>query len=320
MSDETTWLRLVTFNLWGISAPLPRRMSLALRQFRALDPDVIALQEVRPVGAAAAVVEAAMGTNTGATPPPSATTATTAHLLGAALGMHVRYEVSVRWKANAYPGAIAGEEGLAILSRYPVLETRMLRLPEARPNDARILLSAQLDAPAGPIWVHTTHLHYRLDDGLAREQQVLAVDKAIRGMGRGLTDAPQLLCGDFNAEPDSDEIRFLRGLTTLAQRRTHFQDAWLRCHRESQRGDGPEHGITWSSENENTRPLRSLDIDRRIDYVMVTSRKRDGRGTIRGCRVVMTEREGEGADSVCASDHFGVLAEVQISPTASTTP
>jgi endonuclease/exonuclease/phosphatase family metal-dependent hydrolase len=312
MSDATTWLRLVTLNLWGTSAPLPRRMSLALRQLRALDPDVVALQEVRPAGDAAGAVALSMGVTATAS-------ATTAHLLGEALGMHVRYEVAVRWGAEAYPGAVPGEEGLAILSRYPVRETRVLRLPQARPNDARILLSAQLDTPAGPIWVHTTHLHYRLDDGLAREQQVLAVDEAIRGMGRGLTDAPQLLCGDFNAEPDSDELRFLRGLTTLAQRRTHFQDAWLRCHREAQRGDGPEHGITWSSENEHTRPLRSLDIDRRIDYVMVTSRKRDGRGTVRACRVVMTEREGDGADSVCASDHFGVLAEVQISPNLPTT-
>lgn len=309
MSDATKWLRLVTLNLWGTSAPLPRRMALAVRQLRALDPDVIALQEVRPVGEAAQQVAISAGVEV------AGPAATTAEILGAALGMHVRYEVAVRWGADAYPGAVAGEEGLAILSRHPVLETRALPLPDARPNDARLLLSAQLETPAGPIWVHTTHLHYRLDDGLAREQQVLAVDEAIRGMGRGLTDAPQLLCGDFNAEPDSDEIRFLRGLTTLGQRRTHFQDAWLRCHREPQRGEGPEHGITWSSDNEHTRPLRSLDIDRRIDYVMVTSRKRDGRGTVRRCEVVMTEREGQGADSVCASDHFGVLAEVQIGPT-----
>ena len=94
------------------------------------------------------------------------------------------------------------------------------------------------------------------------------------------TRAPQILCGDFNATPDSDEMRFLRGLTTLDGRRTHFQDAWLRLHRECQPGDGPAQGITWSSENELTRPLRSLDIDRRIDYVYVTSRKKDGRATV----------------------------------------
>lgn len=299
-------LRLVSLNLWGASAPLGRRLGLAIRQLRGLAPDVIGLQEVQPVEEQhVAELEAATGRKVTAG-------MSTAHVIGEALGMSAHYEVAVRWEAGAWPGAEAGEQGLAIVSRYPVLETRVLQLPDVRPADARILLSAKAETPHGPIWVHTTHLHYRLDDGLARERQVLAVDEAIRGMGRGLTDAPQLLCGDFNAEPDSDEMRFLRGLTTLGERRTHFQDAWLRCHPEPVRGDGPEQGITWSSENEHTRPLRSLDIDRRIDYILVTSRKRDGRGSVRDCRVVLREREGEGKDSVCASDHYGLFAEVQI--------
>jgi endonuclease/exonuclease/phosphatase family metal-dependent hydrolase len=203
-------LRLITLNLWGTSEPLARRLELAIRQFRALDPDVIALQEVRPMDGAAAGE-------------------TTAHVLGAALGMHVHYHVAVRWDDRAFAGLAAGEEGLALLTRAPLLDARALALPEARPTEARILLSGLVELSTGPTWVHTTHLHYRLDDGLAREQQVLAIDEAIRDLGRGLTDRPQLLCGDFNAEPDSDEIRFLRGHTALAQRRTHFQDAWLRC-------------------------------------------------------------------------------------------
>jgi endonuclease/exonuclease/phosphatase family metal-dependent hydrolase len=169
----------------------------------------------------------------------------------------------------------------------------------------------------GPIWVHTTHLHYRLDDGVAREKQVLAIDEAIRALGRDKDSAPQILCGDFNATPDSDEIRFLRGLTTLDGKRTHWQDAWLRLHRECQPGDGPADGITWSSDNEFTRPLRSLDIDRRIDYIFVTSRKKDGRATVHASKVVMTEREGQGADAICASDHYGVMADVQVVPNPS---
>ena len=123
-------------------------------------------------------------------------------------------------------------------------------------------------------------------------------------VGRGVDDSPQILCGDFNAPPDADEIRFLRGLCTLSGRRTHFQDAWLRA-----RPDEP--GLTWSSENEQTRPLRSLDIDRRIDYVFVTTRRRDGRASVLDAQVVLTERDEGGA---CASDHFGVLADVQIAP------
>ena len=286
-------LRLVTLNLWGTEAPLDRRLALALRQLAALDPDVVCLQEVRPL-------DGRQG-------------ATTGHWLADRLSRHLLYAPSMRWDDGAFgPGSRGGEEGLAILSRWPLLARRSLRLPEARPTETRQLLSAQLATEAGPIWVHTTHLHYRLDDGNARAAQVIAIDDAIRACGRGNDDPPQLLCGDFNATPDSDEARFLRGLTTLAGRRTHFQDAWLRCHDEPPRGAGPEAGITWSSENRFTRPLRSLDLDRRIDHVYVTTRKKDGRGTVLRCEVVLTERDGDGAHAICASDHFGVLAEVQI--------
>jgi len=288
----TARLRLVTLNLWGTEPPLELRLDLATRQLAALDPDVIALQEVKPHG-----------------------DATTAHMLAAPRAMHVVYAPAIRWAAGGFGAASpAGEEGLAILSRWPVLERRALRLPYPRPTEARILLSARLATPSGPIWVHTTHLHYRLDDGVAREAQVMAIDDAIRACGRGNDDAPQLLCGDLNATPDADELRFLRGLHTLGGRRTHFQDAWLRCHDEPRRGDGPERGITWASDNQHTRPLRSLDLDRRIDYVLATTRKKDGRGTVHGCRVVLTERSGEGADAICASDHYGVCADVQIAP------
>nr|HEX4317548.1 endonuclease/exonuclease/phosphatase family protein [Kofleriaceae bacterium] len=273
-------LRLVTINFWGIEAPLDRRLALAIRQLRGLAPDVIAMQEVRPLDGASG--------------------RTTADELAAALGMHAHYEQAVSWQAGEHGALPAGQEGLALITRKPLRAVERLALPEPRPGDARILLSGEVDTHAGPIWVHTTHLHYRLDDGVARERQVAAVDAAIR-LRRTDTSAPQLLCGDFNATPDSDEIRFLRGLHTLDGRRTHFQDAWMRAH-------GDARGTTWSSENELTRPLRSLDIDRRIDFIFVTSRKKDGRGTVKDCRIVLDERDA----GLCASDHYGLQADIQI--------
>jgi endonuclease/exonuclease/phosphatase family metal-dependent hydrolase len=286
-------LRVVTLNLWGTEPPLPRRLALAVRQLRALAPDAICLQEVRPLDGCAG--------------------RTTAEALAGELGLAAHYAVSAAWQAGEHGALPAGQEGLAVIAGR-ILDTRALALPDPRPGDARLLLSARIDTAGGPIWIHTTHLHYRLDDGLARERQVVAIDEAIRACGRGNADPPQILCGDMNATPDSDEMRFLRGLTTLSGRRTHFQDAWLRLHREPEPGDGPAEGITWSSENRLTRPLRSLDIDRRIDYVYVTSRKRDGRGTVHDCRVVLTERDGDGDAAICASDHYGVLAEIQVAP------
>jgi endonuclease/exonuclease/phosphatase family metal-dependent hydrolase len=270
------YLRIVTLNVWQLCEPIEKRLALAIAQLEGLAPDVVCLQEVWPY----------KGT-------------TTAHVIAEALGMETCYAPSVAWDG--------GEEGLAICAKK-IQATMSLKLPDPRPKDERQLLSAEVATAGGPIWIHTTHLHYRLDDGVAREKQVLAIDAAIRGL-RTDTSPPQILCGDMNATPDSDEMRFLRGLTTLDGRRTHFQDAWLRLHRETQPGDGPEDGITWSSENEHTRPLRSLDIDRRIDYVYVTTRKKDGRGTIHRAGVVLTGRDEDG---VCASDHYGVCADVQV--------
>lgn len=283
-------LRVVTLNFWGTEAPLEARLALAIRQLRALAPDVVCLQEVRPLDGASG--------------------RTTADAIAQGLGLSAHYAMAVRWEDGAHGKLPAGQEGLAIIARS-ISNARATPLPDPRPADARILLSAQVATDGGPVWVHTTHLHYRLDDGVARERQVLAIDAALRAER---TDAspPQILCGDFNATPDSDEIRFLRGLTTLDGRRTHFQDAWLRLHREPGPTDGPAEGITWSSENEHTRPLRSLDIDRRIDYVFVTSRKKDGRGTIHRCEVALTEREG----AICASDHYAVMADVQVVPSS----
>ena len=118
------------------------------------------------------------------------------------------------------------------------------------------------------------------------------------------TDGPQVLCGDFNATPAHDEIRFLRGETTLAGRRTHYQDAWSKCHPQ-------EPGHTWCTQNPLTQSQRSLDVDRRIDYIFATTRADDGRGAIRDAQVVLDGRDARGE---CASDHYGVQADIQIAP------
>jgi endonuclease/exonuclease/phosphatase family metal-dependent hydrolase len=268
-------VRVVTLNFWGLEPPLATRLALAERQLRALAPDLVAMQEVRPMDGSR----------------------TTAGHLADALGLGHVYEPAVTGTGAGEP-----EEGLAILSRHPIAEHRVTALPVPRAGEGRILLSAAIDAPAARVWLHCTHLHYRLDDGVARERQVVTIDEALRGLDAGAPDAPvHVLCGDFNATPDSDEIRFLRGLTTLAGRRTFYQDAFARVH------PGAD-GFTWCTETGAARARRSIDWDRRLDYVFVSARRKDGRGTVRDARVVLDERQGETA----ASDHYGVLAEIQI--------
>jgi len=42
-------LRVITLNLWGTQPPLEARLALAARHLQALAPDVVCLQEVRPI-------------------------------------------------------------------------------------------------------------------------------------------------------------------------------------------------------------------------------------------------------------------------------
>jgi endonuclease/exonuclease/phosphatase family metal-dependent hydrolase len=196
----------------------------------------------------------------------------------------------------------AGQEGLALLVREEILEHADLELPHARTDERRILLSARIRHGQGSVWVHTTHLNYRLTHGQQREDQVLALEASIASRA---SDTPQILMGDFNARPESDEIRWLCGLVTLGGRRTYFQDAWDRLH-------PGEAGWTWARANPGTAKLAFLEPDRRLDYIFVTPMRGDGRATIHSCQMVFRE---PGVGDVFASDHFGLLADIQIEPT-----
>ena len=114
---------------------------------------------------------------------------------------------------------------------------------------------------------------------------------------------PPLLLGDFNAEPDSAEIRYVTGRQSLGERSVAFLDAWQVA------GDGGP-GFTWSNTNDHARP--NLEPDRRIDYVFAGFPRRDGTGQILRCRVVCDAAE----DGVWPSDHFGVYAELRAEPLA----
>lgn len=274
-------VRVVTLNLWGDREPLAARLDAAARALAALRPDVVLLQEVR----------CGDGLEN--------TAARLAGRLGD--GCSATYACATAGPAGTWgAGSGAGEEGLAVLTRHRVVAHRELELPEARPDERRLLLSARLEIEGRPVDVHTTHLHWRLGDGLARERQVLALDEAARAFG---ADAPRILAGDFNAAPDTDEIRFLTGKHTLGGRRTVWQDAFARVRPH-------EDGWTWASRNPQTEWLRWLDRDRRIDYVFVSPEAPDGRGRVLDARVALDAPDPQ--SGVWPSDHFAVVADVQI--------
>jgi len=273
-------IRVVTLNLWGDQPPLDRRLALAIEGLRALAPEVIGLQEVRQVG--------------GLVP-------NTAETIAAALGMECYFCVATPWGG--------GEEGLAILSRHPIRARMMKELPHATAEERRIVVGATIETPAGELSAFTTHLTYRLADGQKREDQLVAAEALV---AETPSELPKILMGDLNATPDSDEIRWLSGLRSIHgtghghghPRRVFYQDAYAAAH-------PGEPGITWARRNGHTAPLHWLTLDRRIDYIFVGAVRRDGRGRVRDCRVVLDTPDEDGCH---ASDHFALMADIQVVP------
>jgi endonuclease/exonuclease/phosphatase family metal-dependent hydrolase len=266
-------LRLVTLNLWGENGPWEARLAQVGAELDRLSPDLVALQEVREVP--------------GRVP-------NQAGALAGPRGWHQVFAPSTAWGG--------GHEGLALLSRFPIAAHDWRPLPHSTETEGRIVLSARIVSPFGEIWAHTTHLSYRENEGRKREEQVQIVDEV---MTAHANDAPQVVMGDFNTVPESDEIRWLTGLCTLGGRRVAYQDAWAVAH-------PGEAGYTWTRDNVYTEKMFWLRRDRRLDYVFVTPVRRDRRGTILGAAVAFDQPQvAPGGERLFASDHFGVVADVQ---------
>jgi endonuclease/exonuclease/phosphatase family metal-dependent hydrolase len=266
-------LRVATLNIWNRFGPWEERLVAIRAGVAALAPDILGLQEVVRLE------------------PDDGDGLDQAAAIAAGFDYHVAYGRArdERWFGNA------------VLSRWPIARSHVYELPRVGTDERRTLLFAEIASPFGAIPFFVTHLNWKFDEGHVRAAQMLEIVhriEALSGGDRGLA-FPAVLVGDMNAEPDSDEIRYLRGLTSLGGvRRVYFQDAFAFA------GDGGA-GVTYARHNPFAAPLR--EPDRRIDYVFVRGRDEHHRGEPIEARVCFDEP----VDGTFPSDHFGVTATLR---------
>lgn len=258
--------RVGTLNIWNRFGPWEARLVAIRAGLGALSPDVIGLQEVLRFAGF-----------------------DQAELVAEGLGYHVAWG-----KASDNHGYPLGN---AILSRWPVVRSEVFPLPSGGTDESRSLLFAELDAPFGRVPLFSTHLNWKFHHGHVRQMQVKAIVEVVERAAPVGALFPPVLVGDFNAEPDADEMRFMRGLTGLGGECVYFADAFGIA------GDGSL-GATFSKRNPFAEVQR--EPERRIDYVFVRGPDDALRGEPMNARVCFAEPH----DGVFASDHFGVITEI----------
>lgn len=269
-------LSVLTLNLWHDSGPYPQRAERIREWIDRLDPDLIAFQE------------ALRGPQIDQVP----------DLLGSRRA-HIDYECASRFRRQ---GIGEFEFGNAIASRWPIVDREALALPDAGDSETRSALSVTVDSPHGAVGLTCTHLHWKFRHGEVRERQVVAVcDLALRRRPRD--GFPPIVAGDFNAAPESAEVRYVCGLQSLAGRSVALLDSWATA-------PASDDGMTWS--NRNPYAATALEPDRRIDYVFAGFPKQDGVGQVASCEVVCNDAK----EGIWPSDHFGVFARFRTEPLA----
>jgi endonuclease/exonuclease/phosphatase family metal-dependent hydrolase len=277
---------VLTLNVWNRSGPWPERLALIERELARLSPDVIGLQEVMRL--------VKPGTHEPLSPELDQ---------AAEVASELGYGVAFAPAADYGNGLVMGN---AVLSRFPIVETRAFHLPDLGTGEGRAVVYALLDAPWGRLPVFVTHLNWRFEHGHVRLEQVASVVQRIDELAppRG-GFLPPVLMGDFNAEPDADEMRYLRGLHVRNGASVYFADAWVYA------GDGTP-GATYDPRNDYARLNR--EPPRRIDYIFARGPDSEFRGEPLRAELCCTVPQ-QGKDGlVWPSDHFGVYAELQMEP------
>jgi endonuclease/exonuclease/phosphatase family metal-dependent hydrolase len=182
--------RVVTFNLLNRPSRWEQRRALIAQELEALQPDVIALQEVSlPVNSAQWLADRLGG-----------------------------YAVHLCPMTGKY----AQRQAIAILSRLPVRGAWSLSL---RSQD-RVAQAVQVCVGRQPALIVNGHFYWHIID---HDEHLRQAHRLLEWVDALPHDGPTVLCGDFNGTPDYRAIRLLRRRFASAYVARHGREPQYTC-------------------------------------------------------------------------------------------
>jgi endonuclease/exonuclease/phosphatase family metal-dependent hydrolase len=169
-------VRVLAYNIHhGAGMDLKLDLERIAKLIKDLDPDLVALQEID------SVVTRTEGVNQ-------------ADVLGRLTEM-----TAVFGEFMPYQG---GKYGMAVMSKWPIWESTNHRLPDG--SEPRSALGIRVQSPKTGRELNFVSIHF-YETKAERLAQAQALAMAYEGV-----DSPVILAGDYNSEPDSPVIAFLK--------------------------------------------------------------------------------------------------------------
>jgi endonuclease/exonuclease/phosphatase family metal-dependent hydrolase len=275
-SDYRGSMRVLTWNvLWRFGGNWREREPAILSTLEAYRPDVLGL------------VETWAGDGTSQPDRLAAVLSREGHPLHAAFA---RTSLPPEPDPIEYPDQAGIVVGIGLVSRWPILGTKVHELPhDQREGAPPTALLATLDHPRGPLHVIVTCLEWEAwftDDTLAQAHAVaaLAADPRLDG------PLPVLVMGDMNAVVDQPE---------LAPLVESMVDTWTA-------GGGDPAAVTLDSAVPMAPLAATKVMDRRIDHIFARPGRPDRPVAVHGA-FLAGDRPING---VYPSDHYAVGADL----------
>lgn len=254
-------MKIATYNIWNDEATLALRTEQIMEEIRGVNADVIGLQEV-----SAEFYQKHLATESG----------------------------YVHHAFMQYPGE---EEGLAMLSRYPLIFLEALYQRENYANSTAMNAFFMVDG----VRFSLTNVHLPWDSVGKREHQILAIDRHLKEQRADF----HILLGDFNSDIGSSVDRYLCGEQTLHGYEANppwndLAKAYAARYKEAVKPTlDMVHNPRWAGK-------KSIYAPKVMDRIYLMDHRNETE--LEFVKLFGTEVSGE--TGYAASDHYGVVAEV----------
>lgn len=251
-------MKVATFNVWNNNETWALRKEMIIKEIRRVNADIIALQEVPNLEELEYILKQ--------------------------VGLY-------QYSFKRYPG---DEEGLAVLSKYPIEEVMS-------ENDVLNNCSMRILVKINGSTIGLTNVHLNWKSALVREKEIVEVAKWISESKN--TDY-EFLCGDFNSKPNLSSIyNFLVGELSIES----YDTSWIDL---GQSDGSPTLDFEYNSWLLNRENLNNIRVPVRYDWILLKScyPKKE----LRLLDIELFANVVSPTQQVHPSDHYGVIVDLSL--------